>query len=131
MDFKAALQAEIEAKKRQFDKITATQNSNSADSGANVKAKSVKVADLERQKQEEYLEKQRVLDEHRQVQGKVNIIVIFIYVYTTICTSVTIQFNSIQFNSILKLEKIRRPIIQNQEINRHCPHRVDQCDYEQ
>ena len=95
MDFKAALQAEIEAKKRQFDKITATPNSNSADSGANVKAKSVKVADLERQKQEEYLEKQRVLDEHRQVQGKVNIIVIFIYVYTaictSICTSVTIQ----------------------------------------
>lgn len=56
MDFKAALQAEIEAKKRQLEKIN-----------NGTEKKSVKVADLEKQRQEEYLEKQRLLEEQRQV----------------------------------------------------------------
>lgn len=64
MDFKAALQAEIEAKKRQLNKL-ATSKDVGDSQGAQVK--SVKVADLEKQKQEEYLEKQRQLEEQRQV----------------------------------------------------------------
>ena len=58
MDFKAAIQAEIEAKKRQLEKINGTEK------------KSVKVADLEKQRQEEYLEKQRILEDQRQVQKR-------------------------------------------------------------
>lgn len=57
MDFKAALQAEIEAKKRQLEKFS-----------NGTEKKSVKVVDLEKQRQEEYLEKQRALDEQRQVR---------------------------------------------------------------
>ena len=57
MDFKAALQAEIEAKKRQFEKVN-----------NGTEKKSVKVADLEKQRQEEYLGKQKVLEEQRQVK---------------------------------------------------------------
>lgn len=57
MDFKAALQAEIEAKRRQFEKIS-----------NGTEKKSVKVADLEKQRQEEYSEKQRLLEEQRQVK---------------------------------------------------------------
>lgn len=56
MDFKAALQEEIEAKKRQLEKIS-----------NGTEKKSVKVADLEKQRQEEYLEKQRLLEEQRHV----------------------------------------------------------------
>lgn len=56
MDFKAALQEEIEAKKRQLEKIS-----------NGTEKKSVKVADLEKQRQEEYLEKQRLIEEQRQV----------------------------------------------------------------
>lgn len=64
MDFKAALQAEIEAKKRQINKLKSSNGS----SETNDKTKnSVKVADLEKQKQEEYMEKQRTLDDQRQV----------------------------------------------------------------
>lgn len=55
MDFKAALQAEIEAKKRQLDKF-----------GKN--GSSVKVSEIERQKEEEYLAKQRELDSQREVK---------------------------------------------------------------
>lgn len=58
MDFKAALQAEIETKKRQLARL-----SNSED-----KITSVKVSDLENQRQEEYLEKQNSLNEHRKVK---------------------------------------------------------------
>jgi hypothetical protein len=58
MDFKAALQAEIEAKKLQFEKLS---------TNGTEKKKSVKVADLEKQRHEEYLEKQRILEEQRQV----------------------------------------------------------------
>lgn len=58
MDFKAALQAEIETKKRQLARL-----SNSED-----KITSVKVSDLEKQRQEEYLEKQNSLNEHRKVK---------------------------------------------------------------
>ena len=54
MDFKAALQAEIEAKKRQLEKFSKTSSS-------------VKVSDLEKQKEAEYLEKQRALDAQREV----------------------------------------------------------------
>lgn len=61
MDFKAALQAEIEAKKRKLSKISSSESSSSS--------KSVKVADLERQRQEEYLEKQRIIEEQRQVRS--------------------------------------------------------------
>lgn len=60
MDFKAALQAEIETKKRQFNKLSSENNSTSS--------KSVKVADVEKQKQEEYMEKQKTLDYQRQVK---------------------------------------------------------------
>ena len=49
-DFKSTLQAEIEAKKRQFSE-----------------KKSVKVSDLEKLREEEYFGKQRALDEQRQV----------------------------------------------------------------
>lgn len=71
MDFKAALQAEIEAKKRQLNKLSSS--SNDLEENGNVgKVKSVKVADMERQKQEEYLEKQRALDEQRQVSYKMD-----------------------------------------------------------
>lgn len=65
MDFKAALQAEIEAKKRQLNKLAASKDAADAQ-GSQVT--SVKVADLEKQKQEEYLEKQRQLEEQRQVK---------------------------------------------------------------
>lgn len=58
-DFKAALQAEIEAKKRKLNEISTSSKS----------VKSVKVADLERQRQEEYLEKQRALEEQRKVKA--------------------------------------------------------------
>lgn len=54
MDFKAALQAEIEAKKRKLEQLT--------------DKRSVKVADLEKQREEEYLEKQRAIEEQRQVK---------------------------------------------------------------
>lgn len=54
MDFKAALQAEIEAKKRKLEQLT--------------DKKSVKVADLEKQREAEYLEKQRAIEEQRQVK---------------------------------------------------------------
>lgn len=57
MDFKAALQAEIEAKKKQLSRVK------SGTGGS-----SVKVADLERERQEEYLEKQRILEESRQLK---------------------------------------------------------------
>lgn len=58
-DFKAALQAEIEAKKRKLNEISTSSKS----------VKSVKVADLERKRQEEYLEKQRALEEQRKVKA--------------------------------------------------------------
>ena len=66
MDFKAALQAEIEAKKRQLNKA-AGGNADSNNSQTKEGVKSVKVADLERHKHEEYLEKQKALDDQRQV----------------------------------------------------------------
>ena len=59
MDFKEALQAEIEAKKKQLEKL----------SNGTEKKKSIKLADLEKQRQEEYFEKQRLLEEQRQVQN--------------------------------------------------------------
>lgn len=62
MDFKAALQAEIEAKKRQLSKVSGSETSKTT-----TKSNSVKVSDLEKQRQEEYLEKQRALEEQRQV----------------------------------------------------------------
>lgn len=68
MDFKAALQAEIEAKRRQFEKIS-----------NGTEKKSVKVADLEKQRQEEYSEKQRLLEEQRQV--KFTLIINFFYYF--------------------------------------------------
>lgn len=63
MDFKAALQAEIETKKRQLAKVSNSNSKSSAD-----KITSVKVSDLEKQRQEEYLEKQNSLNEHRNVK---------------------------------------------------------------
>ncbi len=59
MDFKAALAAEIEAKKRLLEKAAGDK-------------KSVKVADLERQKQEEYFVKQRLIEAEREVKTKVS-----------------------------------------------------------
>lgn len=64
MDFKAALQAEIEAKKRQFAKVSSSESSKNINKNWN----SVKVSDLEKQRVEEYLEKQKALEEQRQVQ---------------------------------------------------------------
>lgn len=57
MDFKAALQAEIESKKRQLEKLN-------NETGK----KSVKVSDLEKQREEEYFDKQRILEEQRKVK---------------------------------------------------------------
>ena len=63
MDFKAALQAEIEAKKLQLARLSNSDSISSTD-----KITSVKVSDLEKQRQEEYLEKQNSLNEHRKVK---------------------------------------------------------------
>lgn len=77
MDFKAALQAEIEAKKRQINKLKSLNGS----SETNDKTKnSVKVADLEKQKQEEYMEKQRALDDQRQVPNHLLLELVNIYI---------------------------------------------------
>jgi hypothetical protein len=57
MDFKATIAAEIEAKKLAMQK-------------AGGDRKSVKVADLERQKQEEYFANQKLLEEEREVANK-------------------------------------------------------------
>lgn len=62
MDFKAALQAEIEAKKRQLSKAV-----NKSEEFSETKRFSVKVSDLEKQKQEEYTAKQKALEQQRQV----------------------------------------------------------------
>lgn len=59
MDFKAALQAEIEDKKRQFSKLS---------SSSDKSGKSIKTADLEKQRQEEYLKKQMIIEEQRKVK---------------------------------------------------------------
>ena len=58
MDFKATIAAEIEAKKRALEKV------------ATGEKKSVKVAELERQRQEEYLAKQKQIEEEREVRTK-------------------------------------------------------------
>ena len=80
MDFKAALQAEIEAKKRQLSRIS---SSESIDEHKINKSKSVKVSDLERQRQEEYFEKQRIIDDQRQVKIACS------------CSSININYNCV------------------------------------
>lgn len=55
-DFKAAIAAEIEAKKRALERAAGDK-------------KSVKVAELERQRQEEYLAKQKVIEAEREVRS--------------------------------------------------------------
>lgn len=65
MDFKAALQAEIETKRLQLSKVSAT-NPNSKLKSTD-KITSVKLSDIEKQRQKEYLGKQKFLDEQRKV----------------------------------------------------------------